>query len=243
MSQGGDLVLATTNADRVEGGAPHEEGEIAGEFVMVSVSDTGAGMSPEVLARAFDPFFTTKPIGHGTGLGLSMIYGFTTQSGGHIRLASALGRGTTVKLYLPRIQAIAAESVGADAPVEVPLGRGETVLLVEDEPAVRLLVAELLADFGYRTIQAEDSVGALAILESSSPVDLMVTDVGLPGMDGRQLAEVGRGLRPGLKVLLMTGYTEKAALRSEFLGEKMHLIAKPFTPDALGRQIQETLRS
>jgi PAS domain S-box-containing protein len=242
MPKGGELALATANVDRIEAGASGEEGLVVGDHVMVSVSDTGVGMTPEVLARAFDPFFTTKPIGQGTGLGLSMIYGFVIQSGGHIRISSEVGRGTTVRLFFPRTETKApAGAAGEDA--AAPAGRGEVVLVVEDEPAVRMLVSEALADSGYRTIEAAEATAALEILRSSSPIHLMITDVGLPGMNGRQLAEIGRTLRPTLKVLLMTGYAEKAALRSEFLQDEMRLIAKPFTPDELAKLAQEILRS
>ncbi len=243
MPEGGELRLATANVTGIGAGDAPEETEATGEYVMVSVSDTGTGMPPEVLARAFDPFFTTKPIGQGTGLGLSMIYGFVIQSGGHIRIKSEVGRGTTVCLYFPRSEEAALLGEATTSAAEASAGRGEVVLVVEDEPAVRMLVAEALGELGYRTLEAADAAAALSILSAAGPVDLLVTDVGLPGMNGRDLAERGRALRPGLKIILMTGYAEKAGLRSEFLRNDMRLIAKPFTTNELSKQVQDILRS
>jgi PAS domain S-box-containing protein len=243
MPDGGELTIATANATRIAASETLEEAAVAGDYVMVSVADTGLGMSQDVMARAFDPFFTTKPIGQGTGLGLSMIYGFVIQSGGHIRINSEVGRGTTVLLYFPRNNAVAAAGEAGASAAETPAGHGEVVLIVEDEPAVRMLVGEALAELGYRALEAPDAEAALKILTSPSPVDLLVTDVGLPGMNGRELAERGRALRPRLKILLMTGYAEKAALRSEFLHDGMRLLAKPFTTHDLSRQVGEILRS
>jgi PAS domain S-box-containing protein len=242
MPDGGELNLATANVESIEAGDAPGDAEVSGHYVMVCVSDSGVGMTPDVLARVFDPFFTTKPIGQGTGLGLSMIYGFVIQSGGHIRIKSEVERGTTVKLFFPRTETQAPDAAAKDR-AAAPLGRGEIVLVVEDEPAVRMLVSEALTDSGYWAIEAGEADAALEILKSPSPIDLMVADVGLPGMNGRRLAEIGRNMRPGLKILLMTGYAEKAALRSEFLQHKMRLIAKPFTPDELSKQVQEILRS
>jgi PAS domain S-box-containing protein len=241
MPQGGALEFATANVTRIEADDAPERSETSGEYVMISVSDTGAGMPPEVLARAFDPFFTTKPIGQGTGLGLSMIYGFVIQSGGHIRIKSDVGRGTIVRLFFPRSEAAPLRGDIATSG-ESSAGLGETVLVVEDEPAVRMLVAEALGELGYQTLEAADAEEALMILSATAPIDLLVTDVGLPGMNGRDLAERGRALRPRLKIILMTGYAEKAASRSEFLRENMRLITKPFTPNELGKQVQEILR-
>ena len=242
MPHGGDLILTTANATAVESGSP-EESAASGEFVMVGVSDTGAGMTPEVRARAFDPFFTTKPIGQGTGLGLSMIYGFVNQSGGHIRIRSEVGRGTTVRLYFPRSPADAESNIADMRAGLAPSGAGQTILLVEDEPAVRLLVDEMLAEFGYQTTPAADGPAAIDILQSAARIDMMITDIGLPGMNGRQLTEIARRIRPGLKVLMMTGYAEDAALRSEMVREKAQLITKPFAAEALGKKIFDMLRS
>lgn len=242
MPQGGKLTIET-HATRLESRYTdlHEALE-PGEYVVISVSDTGMGMSAEVIAKAFEPFFTTKPIGQGTGLGLSMIYGFVRQSGGHVRIYSELERGTTVKLYLPRLRS--GEATGAEVLLpDAPRGTGEIVLVVEDDPAVRLLVMALLLELGYAAIEAADSSVALPILESAQPLDLMISDVGLPGMNGRQLADVARHHRPGLQILFITGYAEKAAVRSEFLAPGMQMISKPFTIDVLAVKIREILGS
>ena len=240
MPQGGKLTIETI-ATRLESRYTdlHEALE-PGEYVVISVSDTGIGMSAAVIAKAFEPFFTTKPIGQGTGLGLSMIYGFVRQSGGHVRIYSELDRGTTVKVYLPRLRS--GEETGAEVLLpEAPRGTGEIVLVVEDDPAVRLLVMSLLLELGYAAIEAADSSAALPILESAQPLDLMISDVGLPGMNGRQLADVARHHRPGLQILFITGYAEKAAVRSAFLAPGMQMISKPFTIDVLAVKIREIL--
>jgi len=178
-------------------------------------------MDREVLARAFDPFFTTKPVGQGTGLGLSMTYGFVKQSNGQIDIDSAPGRGTTVRLYLPRQDAAAPKPVNRAPQAKPTQGAGETVLLVEDDPSIRLLITEVLKELGYASVEAPDGQAALALLESNTRLDLMVTDVGLPGINGRQLAEMARERRPDLKILFLTGYAEHAMARSEFLAPGM----------------------
>ncbi|KMO30097.1 hypothetical protein VP06_22780 [Methylobacterium aquaticum] len=243
MPDGGRLTIETRNVtlDRVFAAA---HGDVApGAYVRLAVTDTGTGMPPEVVRRAFDPFFTTKPIGQGTGLGLSMIYGFARQSGGHAVIASEVGRGTTVALYLPRhdlpLQAgppAEAESL-PPGPAETPAGSGETVLVVEDEPAVRSLIVDVLRDLGYRALEAEDGPAGLAALRGAARIDLLVTDVGLPGLNGRQLADDAREHRPGLKVLFITGYAENAAMAG-FLAPGMQMITKPFPVDLLARRIR-----
>ena len=172
------------------------------------MSDTGVGMEPETASRAFDPFFTTKPLGQGTGLGLSMIYGFVRQSGGQVRIYSEIGQGTTMALYLPRHHADGAEESAEVAASPIPPAEsGEAVLVVDDEPTVRMLVADVLEELGYRAIEAQDGASGLQVLQSGTRVDLLVTDVGLPGgMNGRQLADAARRERPDLKVLFITGY-------------------------------------
>ena len=242
MPTGGKLTVETANTHLDEAYTRAFDGLAPGDYVALSVSDTGQGMTPDVQARAFEPFFTTKPIGQGTGLGLSMIYGFVKQSGGHVRLYSEVGRGTTVRLYLPRHQLPAQEAAAAQ-PSERPRGLGETVLLVEDDAAVRLVVVEVLEDLGYQVLEAESATQALPHLESQKRIDLLVTDVGLPGMNGRQLAEVARERRRGLKVLFVTGYAEGATVRSGFLDEGMEMISKPFTIDALAARLHALLRS
>ncbi len=214
-----------------------------GQYVSLCVSDTGTGMTPEVIARAFEPFYTTKPLGLGTGLGLSMIYGFARQSGGQARISSAVGQGTTVCLYLPRFHG---EVVPPDpvpepgGPLEAP--QGLTVLVVDDDATVRMLVMEVLNESGYRAIEAVNGQTGLQHVQSPTPIDLLVTDVGLPGgMNGRQMADGARLLRPDLKVLFITGYAETAALSHGLLGPNMHVLTKPFTLEALNRKVREVL--
>jgi len=194
-----------------------------------------------VLASVFEPFFTTKPIGQGTGLGLSMVYGFTRQAGGHIQIASEPGVGTQVSLYLPVFDeqdAVAAPAAETEGPLRAQ--QGETVLVVEDDPAVRLLVIDVLQMLGYQTLEAADGNAAIRILESATAVDMLVTDVGLPGMNGRQLADVARQQYPGLPVLFMTGYARQAA-SSDFLEPGMDMISKPFNLDALAKRVSDML--
>jgi PAS domain S-box-containing protein len=239
MPDGGQLLIETANVYLDGSDITTLEPVKAGDYVMIAVSDNGTGMTPSVLAKAFDPFFTTKPIGQGTGLGLSMIYGFAQQSGGHVSLFSLPGKGTSVRLYLPRLHAMEPEDVLMPVTGEAPAAiAGETVVLVEDDPAVRMLVLDLLNELGYHAHEAEDAKTALPLLESDLRVDLLVTDVGLPGMNGRQLAEIARQHRPDLKVLFMTGYAETAAERQGFLEEGMDMVAKPFSIDLLANKIR-----
>jgi signal transduction histidine kinase/CheY-like chemotaxis protein len=242
MADGGALTIQTSNLAIDSGfAALHDGGIEAGEYVVICVSDTGVGMEQAVIDRAFDPFFTTKPIGQGTGLGLSMVYGFAKQSRGHVAISSQLGHGTTVKVYLPRHRGQAEADHEIEAAQPTPAREGDAVLVVEDEAAVRLLVVEVLNDLGYRVLEAKDGQGALAIIDSEARIDLLVTDVGLPVMNGRQLAEFARARRPGLKVLFMTGYAEQAAIRSKFVGEGMDMIAKPFAMEAMVARVQQML--
>ncbi|CAN7485867.1 hybrid sensor histidine kinase/response regulator [Pseudomonas brassicacearum] len=239
MPEGGELIVETANVYLDATDINTLEPVKAGDYVMIAVSDNGSGMTPAVLAKAFDPFFTTKPIGQGTGLGLSMIYGFAQQSGGHLNLDSVPGQGTRVQLYLPRLHVSPTQPPETpEAFVVPPAIAGETVLLVEDEPAVRMLVLDLLQALGYTALEARDAVTALPVLESDQRIDLLVTDVGLPGMNGRQLAEIARQHRPGLKVLFMTGYAQKAAERQGFLDQGMDMVAKPFSLDLLANKIR-----
>ncbi|MNK79503.1 Blue-light-activated protein [compost metagenome] len=239
MPDGGELQIETANVYLDGSDITTLEPVKAGDYVMIAVSDNGTGMTPSVLAKAFDPFFTTKPIGQGTGLGLSMIYGFAQQTGGHVSLFSLPGRGTSVRLYLPRLHSTEPEKVLSSVVGEAPAAiAGETVMLVEDDAAVRMLVLDLLKELGYRAHEAEDAKGALPVLESDLRVDLLVTDVGLPGMNGRQLAEIARQHRPELKVLFMTGYAGIAAERQGFLEEGMDMVAKPFSIDLLANKIR-----
>jgi nitrogen-specific signal transduction histidine kinase/CheY-like chemotaxis protein len=245
MPDGGVLRVETANC--VLDGSVRQLGlepVIPGEYVMISVTDTGSGMSPAVLAKAFDPFFTTKPTGQGTGLGLSMIYGFAQQSGGHVALQSTVGEGTRVHLYLPRhADTVQVENV-LQTPENIPRAQqGESVLVVEDDQAVRMLVLNVLDELGYRGHPAADARTAIPLLESSLRIDLLVTDVGLPGLNGRQLAEIARQYRPGLKVLFMTGYAEKAAEKQHFLDDATDMVAKPFTIDVLANKIRDMINA
>ncbi|WP_159348075.1 PAS domain-containing protein [Roseomonas harenae] len=237
MPDGGHLYIATGRETLEADGKE----VAAGDYVAIRVSDTGVGMPPDVLAKAFDPFFTTKPIGQGTGLGLSMIYGFAKQSRGHVRVRSAPGQGTAFTLLLPRAQL--SGKTGAAAEGAAPQGKGETVLVVEDDATVRLLVVEVLEELGYRYLEAADARDAIPIIQSAQRIDLMISDVGLPGMNGRQLAEMARSVRPALRVLFVTGYAENARMRSGFLAPGMDMMTKPFALDALGTKIRAMLEA
>ncbi|OYU09405.1 MAG: hybrid sensor histidine kinase/response regulator [Pseudomonas sp. PGPPP1] len=243
MPSGGQLVVETTNR-HLDSVFTAAYGTLKpGDYVELSVSDTGCGIPESVMSRVFDPFFTTKPIGQGTGLGLSMIYGFARQSHGHVSLHSEVGKGTTVSLFLPRFMGEVTANEIAD-PALLPFANaGETVLIVEDDPAVRVLVSAVLKELGYAFVQAGDADTAVPIIESDQRIDLLISDVGLPGMNGRQLAEIGRQIRPELKVLFITGYAEHAAVRGGFLDPGMQLITKPFTFDLLTAKVREMIRN
>ncbi len=249
MPDGGHLLIETANTALLERrGAPKDwppRNVPPGEYVALSVVDSGAGMTPEVIARAFDPFFTTKPIGQGTGLGLSMIYGFVQQSGGHVRLRSEQGQGTTVAIYLPRhVGPVASEQEARDASELPEAAENAVVLVVEDEPAVRMVVVDVLSDLGYAVLEAVDGRSGLTILESGARVDLLLTDVGLPGgMNGRQLADVARRQRPDLKVLFVTGYAESVAVGDGRMERGMQVMTKPFAVAALAARVQGIISS
>ena len=240
MPNGGQLTVETSVADLDEGYAASKLGVEPGRYVMIAVSDTGVGMSADLLNNVFDPFFTTKPIGQGTGLGLSMVYGFAQQSGGQVRIHSRVGDGTSVKLYLPASDAplVACDNVLKAGIIE---GAGQRVLVVEDDPSVRLLVREVLQELSYVTMEARDADEAILILASDVVINLMISDVGLTGMNGRQLAEVARQQRPDLPILFITGYAENAAIRAGFLGTNMAMITKPFALDNLAKKIGEMM--
>jgi PAS domain S-box-containing protein len=237
MPDGGKLSISTANVsfDGVSADAPALS---PGEYVCIDVTDTGIGMTAEVAARAFDPFFTTKPIGQGTGLGLSMIYGFAHQSNGHATIDSKPGQGTSVRLYLPRHHKGAAAEQAAAAASAGRATIGETVLVVEDEPVVRAVILEMLGEQGYQTLEAVDGPAGLRLLRGGQRIDLLVTDVGLPGMNGRQLADQAREMRPGLKVLFITGYAESVAIADGFLQPGMEMITKPFDLGNLSRRVR-----
>ncbi|WP_237478749.1 PAS domain S-box protein [Lichenibacterium dinghuense] len=241
MPDGGRLAIETGN---VTVGEAAPDGPAPGDYAALTVADTGGGMAPEVAARAFDPFFTTKPMGQGTGLGLSMVYGFVRQSEGHVAIDTAPGRGTRVRILLPRFAGAAAGEAARPGPAASLRARAaETVLVVEDELSVRDLVVEVLADLGYRALQAPDGPSGLKVLQGGERVDLLVTDVGLPGMNGRQLAEQGRRLRPGLRVLFITGYAEDATFGEGRLDPGLQMLTKPFTIDALAGRIRAMIEA
>jgi signal transduction histidine kinase/CheY-like chemotaxis protein len=245
MPDGGRLTIETANR-WLDDRTARERDLAPGQYISLCVTDTGTGMSPEVAARAFDPFFTTKPLGEGTGLGLSMIYGFARQSGGQVRIYSEVGKGTTMCLYLPRHADAAVE--GDDVPTftqaDQARGEGEVVMVIDDEPTIRMLIAEVLAEVGYSIVEASDGPAGLRILQSTARIDLLVTDVGLPGgLNGRQVADAARASRPELKVLFITGYAENAAVGNGQLERGTHILAKPFGMERLREKIQEMIRA
>ncbi len=244
MPNGGRLTIETGNR-WIDARTARAADLEPGQYVSICVSDTGTGMAPEVAARAFEPFFTTKPLGEGTGLGLSMIYGFVRQSGGQVRIYSEAGEGAMICLYLPRHFG---EVDDADLIPEVEQApraqAGETVMVVDDEPTVRMLVAEILHELGYQCIEASDGASGLKLLQSGARIDLLVTDVGLPGgMNGRQMADAARIDRPDLKVLFITGYAENAVVGNGHLDPGMHVMTKPFAMEALGSRIRELIEN
>ncbi|MES2987741.1 MAG: response regulator [Pseudomonadota bacterium] len=239
MPDGGRLVIETNLVDLDAAHIATRPGLPLGQFVAISVSDSGTGIAPEVIDKVFDPFFTTKPLGQGTGLGLSMVYGFAQQSGGAVRIHSQENLGTTVTLYLPITDAVPPDT--NFKPRSAPHGAGERVLVVEDDPAVRMLVREVLQELHYEAIEIADPIAAIPLLASGTRIDLMISDVGMPGMNGRELADVARGHRPDLPILFITGYAEHATLRAGFLGSSMSMITKPFSLDGLANKISEMI--
>ena len=242
MPDGGKLTIETANR-WLDERAAKERSVVPGQYISLCVSDTGTGMSPETVARAFDPFFTTKPMGQGTGLGLSMVYGFAGQSNGSVRIYSEPGEGTMVCLYLPRhVGEVGAQELLPDLSVAPRAGDHETILVVDDEPLVRMVAVEVLQELGYNVMEAEDGPQAMQILESNRVIDLLVTDVGLPnGMNGRHLADAARVGRPRLQVLFITGYAENAVLNHGHLEPGMHVLTKPFVAETLGRRVRELI--
>ncbi|HVC61019.1 MAG TPA: ATP-binding protein [Acetobacteraceae bacterium] len=241
MPRGGKLTIETANAVIDESYAARHAELAAGPYVMIAVRDTGTGMSPDVQARAFEPFFTTKPFGQGTGLGLSMVYGFVTQSGGHVRIDSAQGDGTTIRLYLPRyVQQPSPPAVTVNAGRSH--GAAATVLVVEDDDTVRHAAVEALRDIGYQVLEAPDAMEAFRLIADRGGIDLLFTDIGLPGgVNGRALADAAHNVSPALKVLFTTGYTGNAAVQSGALSGDVHFLAKPFTLQQLAAKVREVL--
>jgi PAS domain S-box-containing protein len=241
MPQGGRLTLSTEGIVLPATELGPNDALATGDYVRVTVADTGSGMPPEVAGRAFDPFFTTKPIGQGTGLGLSMVYGFARQSGGYAAIESRAGEGTMVSVILPRY-----EGEGAAIPVVEPAtdlrqARGETLLVVEDDEVVRTLVVEALRELGYRVMEASTAAQAATLLNAEHAIDLLLSDIGLPGgVSGKQLADAARATRPQLQVILMTGYAQEA-VEADLLGQRIELLRKPILIDVLLRKVQEVL--
>lgn len=244
MPDGGSITIETANKWLDERAArKHDIPE--GQYLSLCVTDTGTGMPPEVIARVFEPFYTTKPIGEGTGLGLSMIYGFAKQSGGQVRIYSEVGKGTTVCIYLPRHYGEIDEEEHSTETRTLPRSnQGETVLVVDDEPTVRMLITDILEELGFTAIEAGDSASGLKILQSDVRINLLVTDVGLPGgMNGRQMADAGRVSRPDLKVLFITGYAENAALGNGQLAPGMAVLTKPFPMETMAARIRSMIEA
>ena len=240
MSDDGKLTIETSNAYLDDDYCRHHDGLNPGQYVVIGITDNGAGMAAETIEKAFEPFFTTKETGKGTGLGLSQVYGFIKQSGGHVRIYSEPGQGTTVKLYLPRYLGDEAPAE-EDAPAGGERGRGETILVVEDDDGVRQYIAESLRDLNYQVLEARDSASALKLLDADKPFDLLLTDVILPGKNGRELATEVEGRRPGVKIIFMTGYSRNAIVHHGRLDSGTELISKPLTEAVLARRIRQVL--
>jgi CheY-like chemotaxis protein len=241
MPSGGRLTIETANVVLDESYARQHVEVTTGDYVMIAVTDTGTGMTPEVIDRAFEPFFTTKEAGQGTGLGLSMVFGFVKQSSGHVKIYSELGHGTSVKLYLPRVIGASAQYERPAEPVELPQ-LSATILVVEDDEAVREIVALHLRDFGYHVIEAGDGNEALRRAQDAGTLDMVLTDVVLPGpMRGKELVQHLTDISPGLKVLFMSGYTENAIVHHGKLDDGVQLLSKPFKRDQLARKVAEVL--
>ena len=243
MPNGGKLTIETANANLDETYVREQVGLAAGQYVLIAVSDTGSGMSPEVIAKAFDPFFTTKATGKGTGLGLSQAYGFIKQSGGHIKIYSEIGQGTTVKIYLPRFHGEnVSVAIQPGLKAQTALGRPEElILVVEDEERMRLVVEEAFRELGYKVVVAEDGKKALALLDANPGVSLLFTDVVMPEMSGRELAKEALSRRPDLKVVYTTGFSRNAVIHNGILDPDVNFLAKPFTVENLARKVRSVL--
>jgi CheY-like chemotaxis protein len=243
MAEGGRLTIETANCHLDEGYAARHVDLPAGQYVQLAVTDTGSGMTPEVMAKAFDPFYTTKHVGMGSGLGLSQVYGFVKQSGGHVKIYSELGQGTTFRIYLPR--RFGAEEPEPDAaPAEQAPRTGqpaEAILVVEDEARVRQITAASLRELHYTVLEADGAAAALRVLDGTDAVSLLFTDIVMPEVNGRRLAEAARQRRPGLKVLYTTGYTRNAIVHNGVLDPDVQLLSKPFTLDLLATKVRAVL--
>jgi CheY-like chemotaxis protein len=241
MPEGGKLTIETANVDLDETVSRQHAKVLPGSYVTLAVTDTGIGMDADTQARIFEPFFTTKGPSEGTGLGLSTVYGIVSQSGGTILVYSELGHGTSFKIYLPRVQGVPVR-VQASVPTASSLGGSETVLVVEDEDAVRSLVCSILKKRGYTVLRAKNGGEGLLVCERHpNNIDLMISDVIMPAMSGSDLAARLKTVRPGMKVLFMSGYTDKAVVNHGVLDPGVAFLGKPFTPQALARKVREIL--
>jgi CheY-like chemotaxis protein len=241
MPNGGKLTIETSNTALDESYVAVDAEVVPGQYVLIAVTDSGTGMSPESLARAFEPFYTTKEVGRGTGLGLSMVYGFVKQSGGHVSIYSEPGQGTTVKLYFPRYMGTATGNDSYKEELVPTSSEGEVVLVVEDNDDVRAYSCMILTELGYTVLEASDSEQGSAVLRTNQKIDLLFTDVVLPGRTGKQLADEATVLRPGLKVLFTTGYSRNAIVHQGRLDAGVQLISKPFTFEQLAVRVRDTL--
>ncbi len=241
MPGGGRLTVETSNAWLDSAYADTQVDVQSGQYVLIAVTDTGAGMTPEVIGRAFDPFFTTKGVGEGTGLGLSQVHGFFKQSGGHVKIYSEVGVGTTVRLYLPRDFNGEPEEDRAQCGPSVAIDSRFTVLVVEDDPGVRSVAMSALRELGFRSLEADNAVVALEYLANNNDISVLLTDVVMPVMNGRQLVDAALQLRPDLRILFMTGYTRNAIVHNGALDVNTHLITKPFTVGDLDRELRRIL--
>jgi CheY-like chemotaxis protein len=244
MPGGGKLTIETANASLDDAYAAQNSGVQAGQYALVAVTDTGTGMTAEVAAKAFDPFFTTKGVGKGTGLGLSQVFGFVKQSGGHIKIYTEPGQGTAIKIYLPRFFGDDAEPARSDAAAEpIPMGSAETVVLVvEDEPRMLMLAVEAFRDLGYSVLQADGPAMALRVIAERADITLLFTDVVMPEMSGRQLAEAALKQRPDLKIIYTTGFSRNAVIHNGVLDRDVNFLSKPFTLEQLARKAATVLR-
>ncbi|MDH3473953.1 MAG: response regulator, partial [Rhodospirillales bacterium] len=242
MAEGGVLTIETANATLERGAAPTQDAAVPGDYVVVSVTDTGTGMAPEIAEKAIQPFFTTKEVGHGSGLGLSMVYGFVKQSGGHLEISSSVGQGTAVRLYLPKAETAAREGAAQAPGPAATAGSGERILVVEDKADVRRLATRILTRLGYEVIEAADGKSALESLAAGPEVDLLFTDVVLPGrISGADLAKEAQARHPELKVLYTSGYANNAALEDGSSRGEVRFIRKPFAKEGLARMVRRAL--
>jgi CheY-like chemotaxis protein len=242
MPDGGKLTIETANASLDDAYAARHADVPAGQYVMISVTDTGQGMTPEVAARAFDPYFTTKDVGKGTGLGLSQVMGFVKQSAGHIKIYSEVGSGTAIKIYLPRYFGDEEEiTPAAPAPSEVTSFAKARVLVVEDEDRMRAFVEEAFRQLGFDVVSASNGLAGLRLLDSHEDIALLFTDVVMPEMNGRRLAEEAQRRKPSLRVIFTTGFSRNAVIHNGVLDKDVNFLAKPFTLEQLTAKVREVL--